>query len=61
MSEWVYDGYTKVIGNDRKHMIEMWIWKCAKCGNTVRMPWGNKNEPQGECAQCSINRREKDG
>lgn len=53
MTEWLYDGYTKVHSNDRRHMIETWIWKCAKCGHEVRKPFGNQNKPKEECPSCS--------
>lgn len=53
MTEWLYDGYTKIHSNDGRHMIETWIWKCAKCGHEVRKPFGNQNKPKGECQSCS--------
>ena len=36
MNEWIYDGYTKVHDNSRKHMIERWVYRCSECGHTVR-------------------------
>lgn len=52
MTEWKYDGYTKVHSPDRRHMIEQWIWKCPTCGYTVRKPYGNQNKPSGDCPRC---------
>ncbi len=51
MSDWKYIGYTKVHDDSRKHMIEMWIWKCNRCGYEVRRPQGNKNKPS-QCPRC---------
>ena len=36
MGKWIYEGYTKVHDNSRKHMIESWIYHCSECGHTVR-------------------------
>lgn len=34
--KWVYDGYTKVHDETRKHMIEKWVYKCPYCTAEVR-------------------------
>ena len=52
MTEWKYDGYTKVHSDDRRHMIEQWIWKCPVCGYTIRKPFGNNNMPKTDCPAC---------
>lgn len=52
MIEWKYDGYTKVYSDDRRHMIETWIWKCPICGYTIRKPSGNINKPHTDCPSC---------
>ena len=36
MSKWVYDGYTKVYDDSRRHMIERWCYRCSECGHIVR-------------------------
>ena len=59
MREWVYDGYTKVHSEDRRHMIETWIWKCSECGFAVRKPYENRNMPTGECPVCARNTPKK--
>ena len=57
MSEWKYDGYTKVLSDDRRHMIEQWIWKCQVCGFTIRKPFGNNNMPKISCPACQETQR----
>lgn len=49
---WMYEGYVKTQSDSRKRMEETWIWKCSKCGHTVRRPWGNVNMPKCECQNC---------
>lgn len=36
MGKWIYDGYTKVHDDSRKHMIEKWCYCYSECGKTVR-------------------------
>ena len=57
MTEWEYDGYTKVHSEDRRRMIEQWLWKCPVCGYTIRKPFGNKNRPEIDCPKCADRRR----
>ena len=56
MTEWKYDGYTKVHSEDRRRMIEQWLWKCPVCGYTIRKPFGNKNRPEIDCPKCAEER-----
>ena len=56
MTEWKYDGYTKVHSEDRRKMIEQWLWKCPVCGYTIRKPFGNENKPKIDCPKC-VDRR----
>lgn len=51
MSDWKYVGYTKVHNDSKKNMIEMWIWKCTRCGYEERRPYGNRNKPC-QCPRC---------
>lgn len=37
MSKWIYDGYTKVHDDTRKHMIEKWCYHCSDCGFIIRI------------------------
>lgn len=37
MSKWIYDGYTKVHDDSRKHMIEKWCYHCSDCGFIIRI------------------------
>lgn len=53
MTNWIYDGYTKVHSADRRKMIETWIWKCDKCGYEIRVKFGNANKPNGDCPICA--------
>ena len=56
MTEWKYDGYTKVHSEDRRRMVEQWLWKCPVCGYTIREPFGNKNRPEIDCQKCAEER-----
>jgi len=58
MTEWKYDGYTKVHSADRRRMIEEWIWKCPVRGYAIRKPFGNNNKPKTDCSACLEAQRE---
>lgn len=60
MTEWVYSGYVKVHGNDRRRMLECWDWKCSKCGYEVRAICGNGNKPKYECPKCAEKEKHDD-
>ena len=62
MSKWIYDGYTKVHDDSRKHMIEKWCYRCSQCGHIVR------TEPKRmailsymTCPNCGADMREREG
>ena len=55
MTRWQYEGFTKVKSGEGRNAryIEMWEYKCPKCGHTVRIPAHIK--PPSICNGCEVN------
>lgn len=63
MAKWIYDGYTKVHDDSRKHMIEKWCYRCSECGHIVRTePKRTAILTYNVCPHCGADMRgEQDG